>query len=68
MASGAIKKVSEKGFGFIDQGTGKDIFFHVTALVDRADFDNLQPGDPVQFEIDNDGDRPRAVDVLRIDG
>jgi hypothetical protein len=30
MAEGTIKRLTDKGFGFIDQGTGKDIFFHMS--------------------------------------
>ncbi len=48
---GTIKKVTDKGFGFITaEGLGKDLFFHSNALVGVA-FDDLREGDAVSFEI-----------------
>ncbi len=32
MAEGSIKKLTEKGFGFINTGTGKDLFFHSSTV------------------------------------
>lgn len=63
MASGTVKKINEKGFGFIDSGQGKDVFFHATGMAEKGAFDNLQVGDRVSYEIDNSGDRPRAINV-----
>ena len=34
MAEGTIKRLTDKGFGFIDTGDGKDIFFHMSSLED----------------------------------
>ena len=48
MPEGTIKRLMEKGFGFIDTGTGKDIFFHMSALVDTR-FDELQEGQQVSY-------------------
>ena len=33
MPEGKIKRLTDKGFGFIDTGTGKDMFFHSSNLV-----------------------------------
>ena len=64
MPSGTIVKKDEKGFGFIRSSAhSHDMFFHVTGLTDRADFDLLEEGDRVSYEIDDSGDRPRAVEV-----
>jgi CspA family cold shock protein len=63
MASGTVKKINENGFGFITPGEGKDIFFHASGMAERGTFDNLQVGDRVTYEIDNSGDRPRAINV-----
>ncbi len=53
MATGTIKKlVTDKGFGFITDTDGKDIFFHKNSLV-GADFDSLTEGQQVQFEVQN---------------
>lgn len=67
MAQGTIKKlVMDRGFGFIATGGGKgDVFFHVSGVADGA-FDSLQEGQPVEFEIIDDGGRgkgPRAGNV-----
>ena len=49
---GIIKKLNEKGFGFITpEGEDKDVFFHRNDLVD-ADFDSLNEGDKVTFDIE----------------
>lgn len=64
---GFVQKVSPKGFGFIDYGEGRDIFFHATAVASAEVFDDLQVGDRVAFHIDNSGDRIKAVDVERVD-
>ena len=39
MAEGTIKRLTDKGFGFIDTGEGKDLFFHMSALVEKVSFD-----------------------------
>jgi cold shock protein len=48
MAEGVIKKLTDKGFGFINTGTGKDIFFHVSSLQDVT-FEQLREGQKVTF-------------------
>lgn len=48
MATGTIKRLTDKGFGFIDTGTGKDLFFHMSA-VQGAQFDDLYEGQEVEF-------------------
>ena len=69
MPQGVIKKiVSDRGFGFISQSDGADVFFHHSSVLDQG-FDNLQEGQSVEYEIDSgdSGGRgkkgPRAVDV-----
>ena len=48
MAEGKIKKLLDKGFGFIDLGNGKDLFFHSKA-VQGTTFDQLHEGQKVSF-------------------
>ncbi len=47
MAEGKIKKLTDKGFGFIDTG-GEDMFFHHSSVT-GASFDDLQEGQQVSF-------------------
>jgi cold shock protein len=50
MPQGRIKKlVSDKGFGFI-AGDGEDMFFHHSS-VEGTNFDELQEGQTVEFEV-----------------
>ncbi len=50
MATGTIKKiVSDRGFGFIQQQDGTDLFFHRSQVV-GTDFDSLSEGQAVSFE------------------
>jgi CspA family cold shock protein len=48
MAEGTIKKLLDKGFGFINTGGGKDLFFHSKA-VQGARFEDLHEGQKVSF-------------------
>ena len=64
MAEGTIKKVTQKGFGFIDTGTGdgKDLFFHSSSLVDVT-FEQLYEGQRVSFTEGMGEKGPRAENV-----
>jgi CspA family cold shock protein len=66
MAQGTIKQLNERGFGFIDQGTRKDLFFHRSA-VEGVTFDDLHSGDHVEFDVEPDprGRGDHAVHVRR---
>jgi CspA family cold shock protein len=48
MAEGTIKRLTDKGFGFIDAGGSKDLFFHSSSVID-GDFDDLREGQRVSF-------------------
>ena len=48
MAEGTIKKLTYKGFGFIDTGGEKDLFFHSSSLVDVS-YNELQEGQRVTY-------------------
>ena len=59
---GTIKKVLN-GFGFITPEDGeKDIFFHASDLVD-VEFDSLNEGDAVTFEMGESEKGPKAEQV-----
>jgi CspA family cold shock protein len=62
MANGTIKKLTDKGFGFITEGGGDDLFFHMSALQD-VDFDDLHEGQKVEFDVGSGPKGPRAENV-----
>ena len=48
MAEGTIKRLTDKGFGFIETGNGTDIFFHMSSL-EGVSYEELQEGQRVSF-------------------
>ena len=48
MAEGTIKRLTDRGFGFIDTGTNKDLFFH-NSNVEGVSFDELREGQRVSY-------------------
>ena len=48
MAEGTIKRLIDKGFGFIDVGRDKDLFFHSSSL-ENVRFEDLREGQRVVF-------------------
>ncbi|WP_417398352.1 cold-shock protein [Gimesia chilikensis] len=65
MAEGTIKVVMQKGFGFIDTGTGKDLFFHSSNL-EGISFDQLQTGQRVSYTEGRGPKGPCAENVRPI--
>lgn len=68
MATGTIKKlVSDRGFGFIAEDGGSEIFFH-RSQVEGDKFDQLREGQKVTFERGKDtrSDRDRAEKVTLV--
>ena len=64
MATGTVKKViADKGFGFIAAEDEKEYFFHRGALDASLDFDRLNGGEPVEFEVEQNPKGPRATRV-----
>jgi len=62
MAEGTIKRLTDKGFGFIETGTGKDLFFHMSAC-EGVRFEDLQQGQKVSFTEGQGPKGPRAENV-----
>jgi cold shock protein len=65
MAEGTIKRITEKGFGFIEDGSGTDMFFHSSA-VEGQGFDALREGQKVTYEAGQGPKGPRAENVRAI--
>jgi CspA family cold shock protein len=65
MAEGRIKKLTLKGFGFIDTGDGRDLFFHMSN-VEGTSFEQLQEGQRVSFHAGQGPKGPRAENVRLI--
>ncbi|HBN77790.1 cold-shock protein [Rubinisphaera italica] len=62
MAEGTIKRLTDKGFGFIDTGGSKDLFFH-SSSVQGASFDDLHEGQRVEFTAGQGPKGPCAENV-----
>ncbi len=63
MHTGKIKKLmAERGFGFISDSDGREIFFHQSSL-EGVTFEALKEGQQVDFEVEKSPKGPRAVHV-----
>ena len=63
MHTGKIKKlIRDRGFGFISDTDGREVFFHQSSVVD-AKFDALSEEQKVEFEIEKSPKGPRAINV-----
>jgi len=66
MAEGTVKWFNDaKGFGFIEQDEGKDVFVHHSAI--QADgFKSLSEGERVSFEVVDGQKGPAAQNVVKL--
>ena len=48
MPEGTVKRKTDRGFGFINTGSGRDLFFHMSA-VEGTSFDELKEGQRVEY-------------------
>lgn len=62
MPQGTIKKLTDRGFGFIDTGKG-DLFFHLSSL-QGISFDALKPGMRIEYE-EGQGPKGKNATVVR---
>ena len=63
MASGTVKWFNDaKGYGFIQQDEGPDVFVHFSAI-EGSGFRTLSEGERVTFEIEQGPKGPSAKDV-----
>ncbi len=65
MARGKVKWFNEnKGYGFIEQEDGADVFVHFSAISQEG-FKTLSEGEDVEFEVTQGEKGPQAVNVRR---
>lgn len=63
MATGTVKWFSpEKGFGFITQADGPDVFVHFSAI-EGDGYRNLEEGQAVEFDVTEGQKGPQAANV-----
>jgi cold shock protein len=62
MSEGTIKRITTKGFGFIENGTGTDMFFH-SSSVEGVSYDDLHEGQRVSYNVGQGPKGPRAENV-----
>ena len=66
MPKGKVKWFSDtKGYGFIEQENGEDVFVHFTAIQDEG-FRTLKEGQMVEFEIVQGPKGPQAANVVKL--
>ena len=66
MASGTVKWFDEKkGFGFIEQDEGPDVFVHHTGIK-ATGFKTLKEGDKVTFDLEQGMKGPKAANVTAV--
>ena len=65
MAEGTIKRLTDRGFGFIDTGTEKDLFFHSSSL-QGVSFEDLREGQKVSYTEGRGPKGPCAENVTPI--
>ena len=63
MATGTVKWFSsEKGFGFISQADGPDVFVHFSAIAGDG-YKNLEENQQVEFDVTQGPKGPQASNV-----
>ena len=63
---GTVKWFNDsKGYGFIEQAEGNDLFVHFSAILSEG-FRTLQEGEEVEFEIGESDVSSQAYNVIRI--
>jgi CspA family cold shock protein len=66
MANGVVKWFNDaKGFGFIEQDNGVDVFVHFSSIQGDG-FKSLAEGDAVTFDVTPGAKGPQAANVVRI--
>lgn len=67
MAKGTVKWFNEaKGYGFITQEDGPDIFAHYSAIESQQGFKTLAEGNSVSFDVVAGDKGPKASNIVRL--
>lgn len=67
MHQGTVKWFNaKKGYGFITDEEGKEVFVHFSAL-NMDGFKELKDGEKVEFEVTDGAKGPQAANVMRLD-
>ena len=56
---------NQKGYGFISDEDGNEVFVHYSAL-SMEGYKTLKEGQPVEFELIDNGKGPQALNVVRL--
>ena len=56
---------NQKGYGFISDETGNDVFVHYSGLVGDG-FKSLDEGQAVEFDVQQGAKGPQAVNVVKL--
>lgn len=68
MATGTVKNVNPRGFGFIDQeDSERDMFYHENSLEGELATRKLRSGDKVTFDVENTEKGPQAVNIKLVE-
>jgi CspA family cold shock protein len=66
LAKGTVKWFNDrKGYGFINQEDGRDIFVHFSSI-DAPGFKTLSEGDQVSFDVEESDRGPEAKNVKKL--
>ena len=66
MSKGTVKWFNnQKGYGFISDEEGNDVFVHYTGL-NMEGFKTLEEGQDVEYELINGAKGPQAINVVKL--